>query len=232
MPSYDDLKSLQAELIRKSLGGSMFLAPMTADPVPAEPFTYTPYSVGPPVVEESLEFEATAFTGYEDLGYLTDDGISHEVESTESEVTSWQSVTPTRADLTAKNQTITIVAQETKLLTIGLYTGAQLTADSRNATTGTLSFGEPERPVARFWRGCAVFIDGEGADEFIIGRIYPRLKVTGANAQSWGKGDDPISYGVTMRAFMDSTYGTSCRYFFGGLGWRGKLVEMGFTAIV
>ena len=140
-------------------------------------------------------------------------------------------ISPTRAEVTAKTQTITVVAQETKLLTISLYTGAQLSSGSANASTGTLSFGEPERPVTRFWRGCALFIDGEGPEQIIIGRIYPRLKVTGANAQNWGKGDDPVTYGVTLQAFPDAEYGTSCQYFFGGLGWRSTLEARGFTAL-
>jgi hypothetical protein len=228
--TYDDLKNLQNELIRKSLGGSMWLAPFdTADPWPEEPFVYTAAVTGPPAVPASVSLVAKP-AGYDDAGYLSDDGIAQSNEVSESDVTSWQSTTPTRSDITSDVDNITIVMQETKLLSIGLYTGANLAADARNATTGTLFVPKPERPSARFYRGFALAVDGEGDDEFFIGRIYPRLKVTGKSDQNYAKGDDPLSWGVTFRAFVDSDLGYSVGYVFGGMGWRNALADMGFTA--
>jgi hypothetical protein len=230
VPSYDSLKKLQNDLIRKASGGSLWLAPMTSDVIDAEPFAYSAAVTGPPAVPHKVDLVALP-AGYEDVGYLTDDGIAQENEVTESNVTSFQSVTPTRSDITSDVDSVSIVAQETKLLTIGLLTGAALTPASRNATTGTLSIAKPERPVARHYRAFGLAVDGEGEDEFFIGRIYPKLKVTSKAAQNWAKGDDPITWGVTFTAFADATEGYSVRYVFGGLGWRNRLVEMGFTAL-
>jgi len=228
--TYDALKNLQNQLIRKAGGGSLFLADMTAEVWPSEPFAYTAAVEGPPAVPAKLEL-VEAPVGYEDFGYLTDDGMAHENEVSESNVTSFQSVTPTRSDVTSDVDSLTVTAQETKLLTIGLITGAQLSAGSRNSNTGTLSVAKPERPSARHYRGFALAVDGEGDDQFFIGRIYPKLKVTGKAAQSWAKGDDPITWGVTFTAFYDSTAGYAVRYVFGGMGWRNALADMGFTAL-
>lgn len=230
MPSYDEIKKLQNHLIRKALGGSLFLADMTADVWPSDPFAYTAAVVGPPAEPAKVDLVEMP-TGYEDLGYLTDDGIGQENEVSESSTTSWQSTTPTRVDITSDVDSLTVTAQETKLLTIGLLTGAQLSAASRNAVTGTLSIAKPERPSARHYRGFALAVDGEGDDQFFIGRIYPKLKVTGKAAQNYSKGDDPITWGVTMTAFYDSAAGFSTRYVFGGMGWRNALQDMGFTAL-
>lgn len=230
MPSYDSLKSLQTDLIRKAGGGSLFLAPMTSSVINAEPFAYHAAVTGPPAVAAYVDLVALP-TGYEDIGYLTDDGIAQDNEVTESNVTSWQSVTPTRSDITQDVDSITVVAQETKLLTIGMYTGADLSPTSRNSTTGTVSIPKPERPVARHYRGFGLAVDGEGDDEVFIGRIYPKLKVTGKNAQNWAKGDDPVTWGLTMTAFNDSAAGFSVRYVFGGTGWLNRLEAMGFTDV-
>lgn len=221
MATYDSLKQQDTSLIRKALGGSFFIAPEDADPIT----NLTSYTAGPPIVIDLTTLPAD----WEDLGYTTDDGIGFENETSQSDVSSWQSITPTRSDILTDTDSITVVAQETKLLTIGLYTGAIIAPTALAANTFELGVAKPERPSARFYRGLALAVDGEGDDEFFIGRYYPRLKVTGKVGQKYGKGDDPISYGVTLTAFYDTTAGFSCKYLFGGLGWKDKAAAMGFT---
>ena len=64
--------------------------------------------------------------GYEDLGWLSNDGSQFSRDVSASEVTSLGSVSPTRTDVTADTTTMSVVGQETKKLTIGLATGADL----------------------------------------------------------------------------------------------------------
>lgn len=231
MTNYDALKKHQAHLIRKTLGGSAFFGPLSADAIPAEPFAYTAEAVGPPVVPAKVEFVSGIFDDYVDVGLLSDDGIAFENEISESNVTSWQSVSPTRTDITSDIDTMTLTPQETSRLTLSLWTGADLQAGSRNAGTGTVSFAKSERPSTREWKMCSVGVDGEGDEQIVVGRYYPRVKVTGRAGQSYSKGDDPLSWGLTLQARYDSTAGFSVRYFFGGMGWRNLLVDMGFTAL-
>jgi hypothetical protein len=226
--SYDDIKSLQQELIRKAQGGSVFIAPITADVIDDDPFTYTAAVTGPPAVPEDIQLTALP-TGYEDLGYLNDDGASFENETSQSDVSSWQSISPTRTDLLTDTDTRQVVAQETKLLTIGLYTGLDLSATEANADTGTFRVNKPTRPSDRYYRCFAVSVDGEGSDEILIARFMPRVKVTGKVGQRFGKGDDPISWGVTLTGFNDTTLGYATSYIFGGKGWKAKLAAMGIT---
>ena len=228
MPSYDALKKLQQELIRKAQGGSAFIAPFTADPI-TDLTVYTAAVVGPPAVPAFIDLVDLTTLGYEDLGYLTDDGLGFENETSQSDVSSWQSISSTRSDLLTDTDTLTVVAQETKLLTIGLYTGVDTTGVTPDVDSGEVQIAKPTRPSARHYRVLGIAVDGEGDEEIFIGRFMPRAKVTGKTGQSYSKGDDPISYGVTFTAFEDSALGFATRYIFGGSGWKNLLTEMGFT---
>ena len=229
MATYDSIKQQDGSLIRKALGGSLFLGPDTVTAITTLT-TYTAAVVGPPAEPEKIEL-TTLPVGMVDFGYLTDDGVGLDNETSQSDVTSWQSTQPTRSDITSDTDTLTVVAQETSLITLGVYTGAEIAAGALAANTGELGISKPARPSAKFYRGLALAVDGEGADEFFIARFYPRLKVTGKTGQKFAKGDDPIAWGVTLTSYVDSTLGYSCKYLFGGRGWKAKAVAMGFTAV-
>lgn len=219
MPSYDDLKNHQQELIRKALKGSFFIAPDTAPAVGA-----LTTGTGGAVALSPLP------AGYDDLGLLTADGVAASGDQSTSDVTSWGYVTPTRSDVTADTTTLTVAAQETKLLTIGLYTGQDMAAVTPAAGTGEVAINKPARPTSRYYRGLLVAVDESDEGEIFIGRFFPRIKVTGKSDQSFGGGDDPITWGVTLTTYVDDALGYSEGWRFGGAGWRAKLAAMGFPA--
>ena len=220
--SYEALKNKQTELIRKALEGSVFLADVTADPIAA----LTTYTAGPPVVIDLAPLPV----GWDDLGWLSQDGAAFSRDVSTSDVVSWGSVSPTRSDVTADTSTLTVVAQETKLLTIGLATGADLAAVTPAANSGEVSIEKPARPSSKFYRVLSLAVDLGDAGEIYIGRFMPRAKVTSYAEQSFGGGDDPISWGVTFTGYEDSALGYSERWIFGGPGWQALLTEMGFGA--
>ncbi len=220
--AYEELKNKQTELIRKALEGSVFLADVSADPI-AE---LTNYTAGPPV---SIDL-APLPTAWDDLGWLSNDGAAFSRDVSTSDVTSWGSVSPTRSDVTSDTSTLTVVAQETKLLTIGLATGADLAAVTADAQTGEVSIEKPARPSSKFYRVLSLAVDLGDAGEIYVGRFMPRAKVTSYAEQSFGGGDDPISWGVTFTGYEDSVLGYSERWIFGGPGWQALLTEMGFGA--
>lgn len=228
MAAYDDMISQNQDLIRKTLGGAAFLGPDTVDPITTFT-THTPAVTGPPAVAEKIELTELP-EGMLDVGYLTDDGIGFETETSTSDITSWQSTAPTRQDIVSQIDSITMVMQETKLITLELSTGAIILPGSLAANTKELSIERPERPSSRYWRMLAVGVDGEGEDEIFVGRYYPRVKVTGTTGQKYGKGDEALGYGITLSAYVDTTLGYSMRYLFGGRGWKKRAVAMGFSA--
>jgi len=219
MPNYATLRNKQQELIRKALDGSVFVAPITAGPI----VDLTTYSAGPPVV-----IDLTALpTDWDDAGWLSSDGAQFSRDVANSEVTSWGSVSPTRTDITSDTTTLTFLAQETKLLTLGMATGADLSGILADADSGEVSIAKPTRPTSRHYRTLSLAVDEGDGGEIYIGRFLPRAKVTGYAEQNFGGGDDPIGWGVTLTGEEDSTLGYSERWLFGGPGWLALLDEMG-----
>lgn len=220
MADYDALKNKQTELVRKSLDGSAFVADIGADAIT----NLTTYTAGPPVVIDLTPLP----TGYDDLGWLTGDGMQFSRDVAASEITSFGSVSPTRTDITSDTTTLTVTAQETKLLTIGMATGADLSNITPATNTGEVSIAKPVRPKSKHYRVLALAVDLGDAGEIYIARFLPRAKVTSYAEQSFGNGDEAITWGVTFTGEEDSDLGYSERWIFGGPGWEALLEDMGF----
>ena len=168
-------------------------------------------------------------TGMDDLGWLSTDGAAFSRDVNTSDVQSWGSVTPTRSDVTSDTSTMAVTAQETKLLTIGLATGADLAAVTPDAQTGEVRVEKPTRPTSRHYRALSVAVDLGDGGEIYVARYFPRAKVTNYAEQAMGGGDDPITWGVTLTGEEDSDLGFSESWLFGGAGWNALLEDMGFT---
>jgi hypothetical protein len=165
--------------------------------------------------------------GYDDLGWLSNDGVQFSRDVAQSDVTSWGSVSPTRTDITSDTTTMSVTAQETKLLTLGMATGADLAGITAAADTGEVSIAKPSRPSSKTYRALSVAVDLGDGGEIWLARFLPRAKVTNYAEQSHSGGDDPISWGVTLTGEVDSELGYSERWLFGGPGWLALLDDMG-----
>ena len=213
---YSTLRQKKTELIRKARDGSVFIAPSTATAI-------TTLTSG---VTSDL---AALPTGYKDLGWISQDGASYARTTEVSEVNSFGSVEPTRSDTTRDVITLSVTAQETNIITMGLYTGADLSALEANATTGEVGIAKPSRPGFRYYRVLGLYVDDGDAGEIYMARYMPRAKVTEVSEQVFTDGDDPISYGVTFQGYEDSVLGYSHKWFWGGPGWEALLASMGIT---
>jgi hypothetical protein len=167
-------------------------------------------------------------TGMTDLGWTSTDGTTFARSTDISNVSSFGSVEPTRSDVTRDTITMAATAQETKLLSIGLYTGADATAIVPTAGTGEVKVLKPARPGFKYYRVLGLYVDDGDAGEIWMGRYLPRARVTEFGEQKFTDGDDPISYPVTFTGYEDSVLGFSHCWYFGGPGWLDLLHEMGF----
>ena len=140
---YDALKAKQTQLIRKALDGSVFLASIDAP-------TITDLTDAADKLLKPLPIGGSMPWG--DLGWLSSDGAQYSRDVSSSDITSWGSVSPTRSDVTADSSTLTVVAQETNIRSIGLSTGADMSAAVPNVTTGELKISKPSRPSSKFYR--------------------------------------------------------------------------------
>lgn len=214
MAAWESLKSHQNTLIRKQLEGSTFIAPTTSAAVSALTGADSSLNALP--------------AGYNDLGWMSDDGAQFSSEVDASDVTSWGSVEPTRRDIVADITTLEVTLQETNKHTLGLYTGVDMTTVVPDATSGEVVVDKPDRPATRHWRVLTIGVDLSDAGEIYIARFLPRASVTDKADQAFNNQDDPTTWGVTMTAYMDSSLGYSERFFFGGPGWESLLGAMGF----
>lgn len=218
MATFADLQQTQTELIRKAKSGSAFLAPISADGVDED-------FVGAGGVLAALPAE------YQDLGWLSNDGMGFSRDVSTSDVTSFGSVSPTRSDVVSDTSTVTVTCQETKLLTIGLATGIDTSAIKTPNPNGAVMVRKPVAPTSKFYRLFCISKDDGDAGDIYIARFFPRAKVTSFGEQSFGGGDDPISWGATMTGYADSDLGFTEAWLFGGPGWNALVTEMGFDAI-
>ncbi|EPD63177.1 hypothetical protein [Streptomyces sp. HGB0020] len=214
MPAWETLKKHQNELIRKQLEGSTFIAPITSSAI----------STLTGADKALLALPA----GYNDVGWMSDDGAQFSSDVSTSDVTSWGAVEPTRRDITSDVTTLQCVLQETNKQTIGLYTGVDMSAVVPDPTSGEVAVSKPDRPPLRFWRVLTIGVDLSDAGEIYMARFLPRASVSDKGDQAFSNGDDPTAWDVTLTGYMDSTLGYSERFYFGGPGWEALLTSMGF----
>jgi hypothetical protein len=228
VPSYDALANKQRQLIRKALDGSVFAAPFAlpnGTPTAAIANLTAKTGTAPNEVIGLVALPAE----WDDLGLLTTDGASYASDVSTSDVQSWGSVTPTRSDIVSDTTTLTVVAQETKALTVGIMAGVNAAGLTPDAATGELSIPKATRPQGLYYRLLGVAVDlGEGG-EIYIARFLPRAKLSNRGEQAFGGGDDPISWNFTFTGEVDDDLGYSERWIFGGAGWNAILADMGWS---
>lgn len=213
---YSAIRDKKNELIRKARDGSVYLGNESAD------------AIGALTTGASADLTPLP-TGYADLGFTSTDGSSVARETESSQVRSFGSTEPTREDVTNDTVTLDVTAQETKLLTIGLFTGVDITNLKAAAVTGELSIPKPNLPNPRYYRLLALYVDESSDGEIYMAQFMPRARITGFGEQQYGESDDPISYALTFTAFTDSTLGYSHRWIWGGPGFKALLSAMSIT---
>lgn len=214
--SYDDLQQRNAALIFKALQGSVFVAPETAQPITT-------------LTDPSDSLLAPLPVGYEDVGWISEDGAEFGRDVDVSDITGWGSVEPLRSDVNSDVTTLAFSMLETRKTSIGLYTGADMGTAVPDPTSGELSIEKPARPGFRYYRVLALAKDQTSAGEYYVARFLPRARVTDYDEQTYQSSDDaPVTWSVTMTAYEDPTLGYSEKYIFGGPGWSARLADMGF----
>ena len=217
--AYDTLEQRNAALIFKAVLGSVFVAPYASTAITA-------------LTDTTDKLLKTLPSGYEDVGWISDDGAQFGRDVDTSDITGWGSVEPLRSDVNSDVTTLQIACLETKRATIGLYTGATIAQDAPDNSSGELVIDKPARPSFKYYRVLALGVDQTDDGEYYVARFLPRARVTDFGEQSYQSSDDsPVTWEVTMTAYQDSTLGYAERYLFGGPGWAAKLLSMGFYAL-
>lgn len=216
--TYADIRDKKNELIRRAKDGSVFVAAMDVTP----PAALTSTSAA-----TLLTLDPDDWT---DVGWFNTDGVTYDRQTDQVETSSFGSSESTRSDVTRDEISMTCTAQETKALTMGLTTGADIAAILAAATTGEVQIAKPTRPKLRFYRVLGIFLDhDDNGDEIYFGRLMPRAQVADFGSQGYNEDETGISYPMTWRGKEDSTLGYSHKWFWGGPGWKALLTDMGIA---
>ncbi|WP_125262316.1 phage tail protein [Streptomyces alboflavus] len=210
MPSYDAIAGpgLKTELIRKQLSQAIFAADTGVAAITA-PFT--------PATGELAAVPA----GYVPVGYTTDDGITFASDLSMSDVTSSQSVEPTRSDVESDVLTAEYTPQETNAATVSLYEGLPLSGAGALPELGAAwSWDRPVTPKNPYRRLLFIGVDfNDSGQELYVVKFFPRARLTGKDDEQWARSES-TNRPVTFTAYRDTAVGTSCRTWVDGPGWR------------
>lgn len=214
MPSLADMQTVNRDLIRKGLEGSVFIKRRVAGDPEIETL------VGPSGL---LALPA----GYLDVGFITkDQGVEWSRDIGTSDVMSHGQSQPTRRDITSDVTGLQFTAQESKAVTLGLHEGLDLSAVKRDAN-GNVTFDKPNRSASIYYRAFVLYKDGDGVDAVYFAKWLPNCQVSDRGNQSWNE-DSEVQYQITLTAFVDPVVGSSIRHL-----WAGPVATveaMGFTA--
>jgi hypothetical protein len=199
---------LRTELIRKQLVQAVFAADYSAAAITA-PFT-------------ELDGTLAAIPAeYLPVGYTTDDGLTFASDLSMTDVTSSQSVEPTRSDVESDVVTAQFSPQETNAVTTALYDGLPLAGTGALPAVGTAwTWDRDSTPAKRYRRLLFIGLDytDDGGEIYVV-KYFPRALVTSKDNEQWARSTE-TQKPLTVTAYRDSAYGTSCRNWVDGVGWR------------
>ena len=215
--TFTDLKGHNDALIRKMLEMAIFIAPW-----PAAPALTT--------VTNTAGTQLTIPDSYKSVGMIgKDDGASWTPSIDINEVGAYGYGTAVRRDATSRTLELGFTMLEAKRAVWELYYGIDLTGKTVPLAKNEFFFDQPASPGTSYFRVLAVGKDGQGANTLYHAEYLPKAILTDVEAINWSDGD-PLSYGVTLSADVDTTYGTSQRSFWGGPGFSTDLITaMGLT---
>ena len=201
------------DLVRKTLEAVAFLAPMSVE-LPA-------------TLTDTGGKLKTLPEGYWPVGIVTKDGYSFESNTTKEEVDALGYADPVRTDITQVTKTVKFKTRESMRMNLAsLVYGLDL-SKIQQAATGEIVFDEPPLPVLTEYRLVIIGRDGPAAEEWILGRGFPRVKLAELPGEVWGS--EPIGHEITLDVLPDDKLGTSVRRYIGGAAALKHKTALGYA---
>ncbi len=140
-------------------------------------------------------------TGWVDLGYIGDGGLTESRNEDRQEWTPWQSDTPIRTQVTSATKTFAFQCWETNGATVALYYQITTTGMTAGATlnAGAVSFNDVGRPAVQRRAFGFDVVDGTNARRFWVpsGEVSARGDIQYVTS-------DLIRYDFTVTAYAGS----------------------------
>lgn len=218
--TYADVDGRKPGNTRKALRGSVFFGLTSVTAITA----ITQDSIASPGTPTLKALPA----GMEDIGTLTDAGAVLARAVSSSDVNAWGFLEPVRRDITSDVTTVQLVGVETNKQSVAVYHQVDPATLTLDATTAELAVAKPVTPTAFYWRVLILGVDQVDAGEIYIARYLPKACLTSIGNMSFDSANDPISYDLTLTAYIDDVLGYSDKTFYGGPGWKSIKTDMGF----
>ncbi|WP_432160776.1 phage tail protein [Streptomyces sp. NRRL F-5630] len=198
---------LHNEYIRKQLMQAVFAA------------DYTAAAIESPVGADGTL--AAIPDEYVPVGYTTDDGLTFTGDLSMADVTSSQSVEPTRSDVESDVLSAQFAPQETNNATVALFEGLPLSGPGALPAVGAAwQWDRAATPKNPYRRLLFIGLDySDAGDEIYVVKFFPRARLTSRDDEQWARSTE-TQRPVTFNAFRDSVLNTSCRNWVDGPGWR------------
>lgn len=197
---------LRSELIRKQLVQAVFAADLSVAAI-TEPFVSGTGELSP------------IPAGYVPIGYTTEDGLTFPSDVSMADVTSSQSGEPTRSDVESDVLTAEFQPQETNRAAVALYEGLPLSGTGAIGELGESWTWDRQTVKNPYRRLLFIGVDPTDDGDIYVVKFMPRARKTDKDDEQWAR-SDPTTRPVTFTAYRDSSYGTSCRNWVDGPGWR------------
>lgn len=161
-------------------------------------------------------------------GMVTPDGYTFTREVNKEDVSAMGYATPARSDVTTVPRTISFTGLENlKRHMLELQYGTDLSGVEQSAL-GEIVFDEPDLPEDQEYETLVIGSDGPAAAQWIIGRGYGTVKLSGTGDETWGQeGAQTKQY--TLDVYSDEATGTPVRHYIGGTGAKGAASDLGFA---
>jgi hypothetical protein len=167
--------------------------------------------------------------GFLPVGLITPDGVSFGREIEKEDIDALGYASPVRSDVTRVPRSITFTALEKgRKHMLELTYGTNLDAVTQ-AANGEIVFDEPDLPVNSEYRLLVVAEDGPADENWVMGKGYFRVKLSGTAEEVWGR-EGAVSQQFTLDVFSDDEAGVPVRHYLGGTGAAKHKDVLGFTA--
>ena len=204
------------KLVRKVQKAYAFLLPSTT-PLPASLYT----------TGALTDFNATA--GAISLGLVDPSGYSFSREIETEDINALGYGSPVRTDVTTVPRSVTVTALESNRKEIQELKYGTVINETQDPATGEVVFDEPDLPASKEYRLIVVGGDGPADEEWIMGKGFSAVKLTGTGEEVWGQ-EGAVSQELTFSVFADDETGTPVRHYLAGTGAVKYKDVLGYTA--
>lgn len=227
MPNSLDTLAVNTPKARNIIRAKKVLV-LTAPMSVAMPTSITQGGTTGPVAPVTLK----ELTGFELIGLIKKDdavGRSRDRETSTVEAVGYDD--PVREDVTSETMSCPFVALETRRTVIEKYLNLDLSGIAPHADTGEVSF--PHVNVGRIQPARWIFLgqDGIALNREWFGWGFSAGKVSETDDQTLGGTDSAWEWPMTVTSGTDTDLGWGVISYFGGPGWKQRLLDSGFATV-